>query len=333
MEGASVLVVQESMLEQSRLLGRSSLSKELVLVGHLVFAISHSGTSCLDLRDKTWFLFAHNGVFEYKKSVNVHLVRDKIYCVGLILQNTTFTHSVMHVTVMDVLTGEWEEVTPRAFSKVFTEGHASVYFEERDQIVVSGSTFELATVMRVQVFDVRGLCWFVPRIEGRRPLEREYHSACAAGSVMYIYAGRDSVHGQPLHDLHALDFSKSQLRWEEIQCNNSPSPRMKASLVPLPSGKLLIVGGVVFLTRHVYDLHVIELPRCREENATAFDVTEELTIQGVLDESNKYYLTGDEMTFTGTVKVVPLADKLLVFGGHNSELSAKYFEMKIQPVS
>lgn len=320
-------------MRDSRLLGASSSGKSLLLVGHTVFAVSHTGIQYMDVRNSTWYSFPNNGLFADGLSITAHLFADRIYTFGLMQIFTTYTPG-LSVLKMDIVTGEWEEVKPRSdfAGPELHEEHASAFIERRKVIAVTGARATmLVEWLTLAVFDLRAEMWTFPKQVGAAPICRTKHSVCTSGDIMFLYGGRDLRTQAYLGDLFALDFAKSVLDWQEIRCSRPPFGRSGASLVLLQAGKLLVIGGETLQKQYFSDFYVLELPRSKQTLARCFDVSHdgEYIFAAETSKELRYCLVGDVPLSAEVVTTLKADGQFLIFGGNQAKLRNTYVEMSI----
>jgi len=135
-----------------------------------------------------------------------------------------------------------------------------------DKIVMFGGFDGVSQHYLLSCYDTTNNTWSSPTSSGSVPPSRTNHAAVAVGNKMYLFGGmyKESRNGSDhlvfLNDMHCLDYSTAELKWQKVnQLGEVPSPRCGHRLLAFGHRLILFGGGFGEQWDRKYsDVHVFD---------------------------------------------------------------------------
>nr|XP_015825630.2 rab9 effector protein with kelch motifs isoform X2 [Nothobranchius furzeri] len=153
------------------------------------------------------------------------------------------SQSYWDLHILDTLTWKWRLVTTKG--KVPNLAFHSAVFYKKELYVFGGvqpghPQGDQLCSNALYIFNPEHELWYMPIVEGSKPLPRFGHSATLLAQKLVIFGGRKT--STYLNDLHVLDLGL--MEYTAVKCANMPPlPRGFHAAVPVLGNRVLISGG------------------------------------------------------------------------------------------
>ncbi|KAF7458729.1 putative kelch repeat protein [Cryptosporidium felis] len=144
--------------------------------------------------------------------------------------------------VYDIAKVTWTEIEFGKYIPRHRNGHCAI--SSSKGIIFFGGHTGKEYIGDVSVFCTEKKEFHTPKVFGICPSARKGHSLAPLDDVsVAMFGGYDGKNRSD--DLFILDISElpSTIRWERVIEKDSPSPRQRNSLTPIPGGKCFLFGG------------------------------------------------------------------------------------------
>lgn len=296
-----------------------------VLVGHRLIVLTRTCTAWLNLLKNQWEHLVVDSEFHDGGNPTACLVKDQLYVMGVKRPFVLLTKKdYMPLFRLDLVLEAWEEMDYAGSPPYFGTGHSSLYFEKLNVMAVYGGRFSFGSsnyMHELRLLFVDHLEWKNPQTKGKSPGVRTKHSACAIGTKMFIFGG-SSPQGFKA-DMYMIDLGKVALAWHTIDISSPPAYRWRAGMAHIGKGKLMLLGGYPRSGNGPEDLFVFE-PGSSPDKMNCFSVKPRSRF--INRSEGKYTLVANTSAFKDEPCLIPIGDKVVVFGGSGSS-SHRYCEI------
>ncbi|KAJ8290474.1 hypothetical protein GJAV_G00013300 [Gymnothorax javanicus] len=162
------------------------------------------------------------------------------------------------IYVLNTLTWKWKLIAARGSVPTLANHSATIYKKELfvfGGVQPSGAPGGKTCSNALYIFNPEFELWYLPIVEGDKPLPRFGHSCILLSNKLMIFGGRKTA--AYLNDLHILDLGFMEytaVKYESMP----PLPRGFHAAVPVSDNRMLISGGCSAIGA-LQDLHVFHL--------------------------------------------------------------------------